>query len=110
MVPQAWISLLVFVLIVIYSVIMTIRSEEFRRIVKLNNKWMFVYFFTAIVVIGILALFSIECSVSGSYSSKACLYYSWVMTALLVLIALIFVLRTIKAFWTTKTNENSIKK
>jgi hypothetical protein len=99
MVPQAWISLLVFVSVIVYSVVLTIKSEEFRNIVHINSKWMIIYFFVALFVIGILTLFSVECSISGSYSSKACLYYSWIVTLLVAAIAAIFIMRTVNTFW-----------
>jgi hypothetical protein len=97
MIAQAWIVLLTFVSVIVYSVILTIKSEKFRTIVNLNSKSMIVFFFIALFVIAVLTVFGVECSIKGSFSSRMCEYYSWIVTVLVVLIIIVFIIRSIIA-------------
>lgn len=95
MIPQAWIVLVAFAVVIVYSVVMTIQSENFRQIVRLNTSSMIIFFFIALFVLAVLTVFGVECSISGAFGNKMCTVYSWVMSFLIAIVVVVFLIRSI---------------
>lgn len=108
---QAWISILVFVTAVVYSIVMASISRTFRSKWKLNDVWSFAFFFVAIVVAGFLISMTSQCSVTGKYGDFAiCNTYSWVLVILVFTLLAIFIAHGVLAHIEEKKEVDEIKR
>lgn len=108
---QAWISVIVFVSAVIYSIVMASISPMFRSKWKLVDVWSFAFFFISIVVAGLLISMSTQCSVTGKFGEHGiCNTYSWVLALLLVTLLGLFVTHGVMAHLDEKKDEDQLKR
>lgn len=92
---QVWIVLLLFVLQIIYSITAASISKEFREI-SFNNKLdMGIYYFSTIVVLGVLLVYGTQCTISGRGTFPACDMYAWLLTGVIFGMLLFTFIRTI---------------
>lgn len=108
---QAWISIIVFIAAVIYSIVMASISPTFRSKWKLVDIWSFSFFFVSIIVAGLLISMSAQCSVSGKYGDYAiCNLYSWILALLVLTLLGIFVAHGVMAHIEEKKDVNEVKR
>ena len=93
MTPQVWIVLILFIIQIIYSIVSSAFSKEFREISFKNKESMGIYYFSTIIVLGILLIYGAHCSVKGSGSS-VCELYSWVLAAVVGFVVFFTIVRS----------------
>lgn len=82
--PTAWMTLLVFVCTVIFSIIMAIISPGFRNTWHLSKPWNYVVFYVIISVMALLLTIGSHCSIVGKDGSSICGAYSWVLSIMIL--------------------------
>lgn len=93
--PQVWIVLVIFILQIVYSITAASISREFREISFNNKVDMGIYYFSTIIVLGILLIFGTQCSASGSSQINDCNIYAWLLTGVVFGMILFTIIRTI---------------
>lgn len=88
---QAWIVFLLFLISIVYSIVMTVKSSAFRKLYDLTGGWMITYFFIVIFVMGVLLLYGTHCAVVGESGMPFCSMYSWVITLLTLCLMGLFI-------------------
>jgi hypothetical protein len=92
---QVWIVLFIFILQIVYSITAASISREFREISFNNKVSMGIYYFSTIVVLGILLVFGTQCAASGSLHINDCNIYAWLLAAVIFGMILFTIIRTI---------------
>lgn len=83
--PQTWIVLGIFVIIIITNVAMTFFNKKYRKAVFKNSTYEKISYAINIVIMAIVMAYSVQCSVHGSYVMPSCNTFSWVLTGLLII-------------------------
>lgn len=82
--PQTWIVLAIFVAIIIINVTMTLFNDKYRKAVFRNSTYEKISYAINIIIMGIVLAYSVQCSVHGAYVMPSCNTFSWILTALLI--------------------------
>ncbi len=88
---QAWIVFFMFLTSIIYSIVMTVKSDAFRKLYDLNGGWMITFFFLISFVLAVLLFYGTQCAVVGANEMRFCSIYSWIVTLLVVSILSLFI-------------------
>lgn len=103
---QVWIVLILFILQIIYSITAASISKEFREISFKNKVDMGIYYFSTILVLGVLLIYGTQCSISGSQLNNYCDFYAWMLTLVILTIFLFTMIRTVILMVKAKKNDN----
>ncbi len=103
MILQAWIVLAVFIIQVIYTMIMSFVSKPFRDFAYGNSALLGTYHFISIIVLGILALFGVQCA-TNDRATLGCNIYSWVLTSIITITAIISI--TMISIWAVQIRKD----
>jgi len=103
--PQTWIVLGIFAGCLILNVSMVIFNDEYRKKAFKNTLLEMLYAFASMFVMAVVMLYSVQCSVKGSYVMPSCNTFSWVLTVLL-LAMFAFNVVTKSMTWAKDANED----
>lgn len=88
---QAWLTIFIFFIAIVYSILMTVFSKSFRNRIKLNDVWMITLFFILAIIISTMLFFNVHCAVQGAYNTPFCGIYAWITIIILALVVFTFI-------------------
>lgn len=94
--PQTWIVLTIFVLYVIFNISMTLFNRKYRKEVFADTYQEKIMYSLNIIVLAIVMAYSVQCSIQGSYAMPSCHMFTWILTALIVLM---FIFNVVSRFY-----------
>lgn len=86
--PQTWIVLAIFVIVVLTNLALTFFNEKYRNAVFKNSTYEKISYCINIIIMAIVLAYSVQCSVYGSKAMPSCNAFSWILTILLVIMFL----------------------
>lgn len=102
---QVWIVLILFILQIVYSITAASISKEFREISFKNQVEMGIYYFSTILVLGVLLIYGTQCAITGSQYNNYCDLYAWLLTFVIFGMILFTMIRTIILMVKAKKND-----
>lgn len=106
----AWISILLFIVAVIFSIIMAAISPAFRKEWKLESVSALAIFFVVVVASGIILSISAQCSISGKYGKYTMCYpFAWTLAFMIFAVFATFMTFSIIAYIKEKNEKEKDK-
>jgi hypothetical protein len=107
---QAWCSVIVFVIAIIYSIVMASISTSFRETWQLQNVKNFMLFFMMIIVTFVYIVMSSYCSARNvmNVSGDICSWFAWLLVGVSFAILALFISQGIIAVINAKKNKKEL--
>lgn len=105
MIIQGWIVLIVFVIQILFDIIMASVSKTFRNMAFENKILAGFYYFATLFAFVVILFYATICSIYGS-EMRSCVVLSWLLTAVVVIMTVYTMIRTI--MFVEKTKEKSV--